>query len=88
MKACRTLAIWQYTAYTLNVSPLLDTLRQAILDAGESRNRIAQGSSVAASQLCRLISGERGLSIESAERLAEYLRLEIVVRPKQSRKKR
>lgn len=66
---------------------MLDTLRRAVEKSDESRYRIANGSGVAASQLSRLISGERGLSIESAERLADYLGLEIIIRPKRRRRK-
>ncbi len=69
------------------MAKLLDTLRQAIEDSDESRYRIAHGSGVNASQLARLVSGERGLSIESAERLADYLGLEIIVRPKRRARK-
>ena len=53
----------------------------------ESRYRIAQGSGVSAGQLSRLVSGERGLSIESAEKLADYLGLEINIRPKRRTRK-
>jgi plasmid maintenance system antidote protein VapI len=60
----------------------VNTLRQAVLDSGESRHRIGQGSAMSPSQLSRLVSRERGLTIETAERLATYLGLEIVVRPK------
>ena len=69
------------------MSHTLDTLRQAIEDSNESRYRIAQGSGVAASQLARLVSGERGLSIESMERLLDYLGLEIIIRPKRQKRK-
>ncbi len=33
-----------------------------------------------------LMSGERGLSIDALEQLAEYLGLEIVIRPKRRRR--
>lgn len=67
------------------MAKMLDTLRRAVEKSDESRYSIAHGSGVAASQLSRLISGERGLSIESAERLADYLGLEINIRPKRRR---
>lgn len=69
------------------MAKMLDTLRRAVEDSDESRYRIAHGSGVAASQLTRLVSGERGLSIESAERLADYLGLEIIIRPKRRTRK-
>lgn len=68
------------------VAQILDRLRRAIDESDESRNRIAEGAGVAPSQIARLMSGERGLSIESAERLADYLALEIVMRQKRRRK--
>ena len=69
------------------MAKMLDTLRRAVENSNESRYRIAHGSGVAASQLARLVSGERGLSIESAEKLADYLGLEITLRPKRRRRK-
>lgn len=41
---------------------------------------IAKGSNVARSQLSRLLSGESGMTVETIERLADYLGLEVVVR--------
>ncbi|MCP3903274.1 MAG: helix-turn-helix transcriptional regulator [Planctomycetes bacterium] len=66
---------------------MLDTLRRAVEKSDESRYRIAHGSGVAASQLARLVSGERGLSVESVERLSDYLGLEIIIRPKRRTRK-
>jgi transcriptional regulator with XRE-family HTH domain len=56
--------------------------KQAIATSGQSRYRIAQETGVPESALSRLMSGERGLSVESIEILADYLGLEIIVRPK------
>lgn len=49
---------------------------------------IAKGAKVARSQLSRLLSGERGLNADSIEQLADYLGLEIIIRPKTKRKER
>lgn len=65
---------------------LLDELRDAIEASGKTRYRIAQESGIAESVLSRLMSGERGLSIDALETLAEYLGLEIVMRPKRRRR--
>lgn len=67
---------------------LLDDIRDAIEASGQTRYRIAKESGIAESVLSRLMSGERGLSIEGMERLAEYLGLEIVIRPKGRRRGR
>jgi len=66
---------------------LLDEIREAIDASGKTRYRIAQESGIAESVLSRLMSGERGLSIDALEKLADYLGLEIVMRPKQRRGK-
>ena len=66
---------------------LLDEIRDAIEASGKTRYRIAQESGIAESMLSRLMSGERGLSIDALETLADYLGLEIVMRPKQRRRK-
>ena len=62
------------------MSELLEKLKQAIRDSDKSRYRLAQETGIAESALSRLMSGERGLSIEAAEKLADALDLEIVVR--------
>lgn len=69
------------------MATVLETLRRAVEQSDETRYRIAKESGINASQLARLVSGERGLSLETAERLAEYLGLEITVRPQLGRRK-
>ncbi|MEW6249650.1 MAG: helix-turn-helix transcriptional regulator [Planctomycetota bacterium] len=64
---------------------LLEKLRNAIETSGQSRYRISKQTGVAESVLSRFTSGETRLSIETAERLAEYLGHEIVLRPKRDR---
>lgn len=66
---------------------LTDAIRDAVERSEESLSAIARGAGVNKSQLSRLLSGERGLSIDSAERVADYLRLEIIVRPKRRGRK-
>ena len=67
---------------------LLEEIRDAIEVSGKTRYRIAKESGIAESGLSRLMSGERGLSIDTLERLADYLGLEIVILPKRRRKGR
>jgi transcriptional regulator with XRE-family HTH domain len=57
---------------------LLDAIREAIKASGKTRYRIAQESGVAESVLSRLMSGERGLSADALERLADNLGLDLV----------
>ena len=65
---------------------LLKKIRKAVETSGKSRYRIARESGLAQSQLSRLISGKRGLSLEALVRLADCLGLEVVIRPKRRRK--
>ena len=61
---------------------VLDRIRAAIRKSGVTRYRIAKETDIGQPQLSRLMKGECGLSIEALERLAEYLGLEIRIRPK------
>lgn len=61
---------------------LLSAIRNAIETSGQTRYQIAKGSGVSQAQLSRLVSGEQGMSIANVEKLAKYLNLEVVIRPK------
>lgn len=61
---------------------LTDQLIRAIETSGDSRYAISKGSGINQSVLSRLVNGENSMSAESAERLADYLGMEIVLRPK------
>lgn len=65
------------------MDPALEQIRRAILDSGLTRYALWQRSGVEQSALSRFLSGERTLSLEAVEKLAEALGLEIVIRPKQ-----
>lgn len=65
----------------------MDQLRRAIERADQTPYAIGRGSGVHKSQLSRVLNSERSLSIESAERLAHYLGLEIIVRPQRRARK-
>lgn len=67
---------------------LTKAIAEAVKASDQSPYAIAKGADVARSQLSRLLSGERGLNTDTIERLADYLELEIVIRPKQTRKGR
>ena len=66
---------------------LSKAIADAIRASDETPGAIAAGAGVARSQLSRLLSGERGLSADTIERLAAYLKLEIVIRPKRGARK-
>lgn len=61
---------------------LVDAIRQAVEASGKTRYRIAKESGVSAGQLSRLVNGERGMTVETIERLADYLGLQITIESK------
>ncbi len=63
---------------------MTDQLKRAVADSGQTLYRVAKGSGVDYSALLRFVSGERGLTLESADKVAAYLGLEL--RPKRRRK--
>jgi len=65
------------------MSKILDEIRDAIEKGDTTRYRISKDLGISESHLSKLMRGERGLSIEAAERLAVYLNLEITIRPQQ-----
>ena len=67
---------------------VLDAICDAIEASDKTRYRIAKDTGISQTQLSRLMSGERGLSIDALELLADYLGLEIIMRPKRRRKGR
>ena len=57
---------------------LTEQVRQAIDACGETRYRICKNTGLDNATLCRFMSGERGLSMEALDTVAEYLELSIV----------
>lgn len=55
-------------------------LREAIKESGLTCYAISKRSGVAESALSRFMSGERSLSLDTVERLADVLGAELVVR--------
>jgi transcriptional regulator with XRE-family HTH domain len=60
--------------------PINDQLRRAIARSGKTHYRIAKQSGISASTLSRFISGERELSMATAEKLCDSLGLELILR--------
>jgi predicted transcriptional regulator len=63
-----------------------DQLKQAIRDSGMTRYAISVQTGIAGSTLCKFLKGQRGMSLDSVNRLMECLELEI--RPRRKRKDR
>jgi transcriptional regulator with XRE-family HTH domain len=59
---------------------IVDQLRRAMRDSGESEYAIAKASGVSQSVVNRFVSGERGISLETAAKLCAYLRVDLVQR--------
>ena len=60
-----------------------DQLRQAIRNADRSRYQIAQESRVGESSLSRFVNESAGLTLESIDKIADCLDLEIRAKSKQ-----
>lgn len=63
-------------------APLTSQLRAAIAATGQSLYAIAQASGVPAPVLQRFINGQRGITLETAGKLAVYLRLALLPDPR------
>ena len=57
---------------------LIDQVRQAASECGLSQNALARAAGLDKAALSRFIVGERGLSMESLDALADVLKLRIV----------
>lgn len=64
------------------MAKLTDAIRAAVKASDQTPYAIAKGAGVARSQLSRLLSGESGMTVDTIERLADYLGLQITMEPK------
>jgi transcriptional regulator with XRE-family HTH domain len=65
---------------------LSDQIRQAVEQCGETRYAIAKATGIDQSTLSRFVSGERGLPMNTLDRLADYLGLTITMKSQRRRK--
>jgi plasmid maintenance system antidote protein VapI len=56
---------------------IVDQLRKAIADSGETEYAIAKGSGVSQSVVNRFGHGQRSISIDTAAKLCAYLKLDL-----------
>jgi hypothetical protein len=66
---------WRRTSGSV---PLARQLQAAISATGKSLYAVAQGSGVSAPILQRFVNGQRGITLETAGKLAAYLGLELL----------
>ena len=59
-------------------APLTRQLQAAIAATGQSLYAVAQASGIAAPVLQRFVNGERGITLETASKLADYLGLSLL----------
>ena len=70
--------------YCEDMGHLTKIITTAIRSSDQTPYSIAKGAGVARSQLSRLLSGERGLSVETLEKVADYLGLRITIEQKKA----
>ena len=56
---------------------MVEKLRKAAKDSGQTAYALAKGSGVDRAAVVRFLNGDRGLNFDSAGKLAEYLGLEL-----------
>lgn len=56
---------------------IIDQLRKAIDDSGESQLAIAKAAGIGQSGLNRFMNGDRGISLETAAKLCNHLKLKL-----------
>ena len=66
----------------MGMGQLTKAIAAEIRASEQTPGAIAEGAGVARSQLSRLLSGERGMAVDTIERLADYLGLRITIEPK------
>lgn len=71
----------------MSMARLTDAIRAAIKASDQTPYAIAKGAGVARSQLSRLLSGECGMAVDTVEKLADYLGLQITIEPKHKTRK-
>lgn len=70
------------------MSQLLEQIRKAIEDCGQSRYAISKATGIDQAVLSRLMNGQGAMGFDTLERLTDFLELEIIVRPKARTPKR
>lgn len=61
-------------------SSIVEQLRKAMRDSGQTEYAIAKGSGVSQSVVNRFATGERGISLDTAAKLCDYLDLDLRTR--------
>lgn len=59
---------------------LIEQLRRAIRESGESQLSISQATGIDRPNLSKFLSGQRSMSLETAAVVCEYLKLDLLPR--------
>ncbi len=65
---------------------ILNEVRRAMERSKTTRYALSKATGIDQAQLCRVLDGTAGLSVERLERLAGALGFEVVLRPRRRRK--
>ena len=68
--------------------PLSEQLRELVRSSGLSMMAVARGAEIDPAALSRFLSGQRGLSMPSLDRLGEFLDVKVTARRRARRAKR
>jgi predicted XRE-type DNA-binding protein len=72
--------------YNISMSQIMETIRTALKESPVKQSRIADETPFSKSELSLFSRGLRGMGLDRLEILAEYLGLEITIRPKKGAK--
>lgn len=70
-----------------NAAMLSDQIREAVAGSGLSVYAVAKGAGIPEPSLHRFMHGTRGLTLESAEKVAEFFEMRLT-RPKRLRRQK
>jgi DNA-binding phage protein len=65
---------------------IAEQLQEAIRDCGKSRYRLSQETGIDQSVLCRFLQGKSSLTLSSVDKVLNTLGLEVVIKPRNTRK--
>jgi DNA-binding phage protein len=65
---------------------ITERIQEAIRSGGMSRYAISRATGIDQGLLCRFLKGQSSLSFETADKVLDALGLEILIRPRRTRK--
>ena len=65
---------------------ITERIQEAIRSGGMSRYAISKATGIDQGLLCRFLKGQSSLSFETADKVLDALGMEVVIRPRRTRK--